>query len=75
MDNNEILQWRLHVQHNMGRLDSDMQTVKEEVLRMREDVTAIKEAVSQLRGGWKVVAIFGAVAATIGGLIVKFLSF
>lgn len=55
----------------MGEHAAEIRSLTVEVAQLRHDVTAIKDMVSELRGGWKVASSIGAL---VGGLAAFFVN-
>ena len=62
------------ISRDIGRHDAQIETLQNDLRLLRDDVTEIKEILSEAKGGWKVAAILGGVSATIGAIAAKFVS-
>jgi hypothetical protein len=59
------------VSRDIGKLEEAVGTLKVEVHAMRGDLTEIKEAMREARGGIRMLISVGAVGGAIGAAIVK----
>lgn len=53
-------------------LETEHQHMREIIASMSADVKAIRDVVTQVRGGWRVLVGVGALAGAIGAAIMKF---
>jgi L-serine deaminase len=54
----------------IGALKADVANLKEDVREVRTDVKQLVAVSEQTKGGWKVVALVGGVAGSVGGFFV-----
>lgn len=59
----------------MKGVQADICDVKTDVNRLRKEMVPVRAAISEARGGWKVIVAVGAVAGTMGAAVGKFLPF
>ena len=59
----------------IGRLQGEMDSVKEDVKEMKTDIKAILNFVNQTKGGWKTIALISGCSSAFTLLAVKFLPF
>lgn len=57
------------VQRTLGAHDADIKNIKDRVEKIDANVDAIRSAVDQGKGGWKVIMWLGSVSGAMGGLI------
>lgn len=55
----------------IGRLQADVQTLKDDVHELRGDMKYVRATLSEAKGGWKTVILVAGIAATIGGVVTK----
>jgi hypothetical protein len=62
-------------EERLARLEARMDGVYDDVKEMREDVRAIRDTLTEARGGWKTLLLVGGAAGTFGALAAKILPF
>ena len=62
-------------ERELGTLTAKINRLESDVSEMKDDVRAIKETMSEARGGWKAIALVSGISGTIGALIAKFAPF
>lgn len=58
----------------LATLEQQMRDSRDDIAEMKIDVKAIRTALSEARGGWKIVLLLGGGAAAVGAAIAKLLS-
>ena len=53
--------------------EGDIESMQEDITKIRNDIAAIRELLAEGRGGWRAIVFIGGVSATLGGLLVKYL--
>jgi hypothetical protein len=53
------------VQRSLGRLEEAVETLKDEVASMREEMRSVVKLADQVKGGWKTLAGVGAIASAV----------
>jgi hypothetical protein len=56
-------------------LETEMRVVKDDVAEIKQDVRAIRDTLSQAKGGYKTLMLVGGMAGAVGALLGKFLPF
>lgn len=56
-------------------LETEMKVVKDDVAEIKTDVRAIRDTLSQAKGGWKTLVMIAGIAGAVGALLGKFLPF
>lgn len=62
----------MQVHQQVGKHDEAIETLKDEMKLVREELTAIRLLLAQQRGGWKVLVGLLTVSSTVGGALVWF---
>lgn len=69
------------IHHDLGRHDAQIEGLQEQVRQlhrdmqiMNETLNAINKTLSEARGGWKAMMLVGGVAATVGAIAAKLLT-
>lgn len=67
-----------NTERDIGKILSDIEYLKQaqqenkaDIHKMRDDISLIKDILSEAKGQWKALVIFGSVCSVLGGLIVK----
>jgi hypothetical protein len=55
----------IEVHRDLGRHDAEIGNLKKEVHAMREDLSEIKQMLSEAKGGWRVLMAVSGLAATV----------
>jgi chromosome condensin MukBEF ATPase and DNA-binding subunit MukB len=55
-----------NLEREVGKLEARMETVETELAAIRSDVREIRDALVGARGGWKMMTLLMAVAASLG---------
>lgn len=63
----EALPMDLEMARKMGAQGADIATLKDEVQKLRDDVSEIKEMLATNRGGVRMLLAVGGIAASLGG--------
>ena len=59
--------------HELGVLSAKVEGLERWVEDISADVKAIRSTLDQQSGGWKALAVVGAIAGTVGAMLVKFI--
>lgn len=63
------------IHRTLGEHDAQLEALGRDVSEMKADIKAIRETLSEARGGWKTLLLVGGAAGSMGALIGKFLPF
>lgn len=63
-----------YFQRDIGRHDEAIETLKDDVKAIRNDLDEIKSLLSESRGGLRVLVAVGSLGGAIGAAVVKFLA-
>ncbi len=56
---------------DFGRLEAEVESLRNEVAGLRADVRELLAIVSQAKGGWRTLVMVGSVAGAIGAFLAK----
>ena len=59
------------VEVKVAVLETEMRVVKDDVGEIKTDVRAIRDTLSQAKGGWKTLMLVGGIAAAVGATFSK----
>lgn len=59
----------------LTKLETEQHYIRDDVKEMKKDIKAIRETLSQARGGWKLLMMASGIAGSVGVLIGKMLMF
>lgn len=72
----------LSIQRDLGRISAELTQahaerafLKMELVEVKRDIAEIKDILNQSKGGWRVIVVFGSIAATVGALFVSLLDY
>lgn len=65
----------LELTRDYGDLAARVNRLEQDVTEIKSDVRVIRDTVVEAKGGWKVVALFGAFCASVGALVLKIWEF
>lgn len=57
------------IYRDLGTHDAEIENLKEEVHRMRKDLSEIKDILSQAKGGWRTMMAIAGFGAAVGSAI------
>ena len=63
------------MQRDMGRLESRMTSVENDLSDIKRDTRTILDTLAQAKGGWKTLVLVASIAGTMGALAAKLLPF
>jgi hypothetical protein len=59
----------------LAKLEVNQQRMREDIHDIRSDLKAIRETLSEARGGWKLLMMASGIAGTVGVIVGKFIMF
>ena len=62
-------------QREIGRQGGRLDSLERDMSELKTDVKAIRETLSQAKGGWKTLLMVGGAAGAVGAVIGKFIPF
>jgi hypothetical protein len=62
-------------EERLARLEVQMETVEKSVEKIGTNVEAIRDTLSEAKGGWKTLLLVGGAAGALGAFAAKFLPF